>query len=275
MEQTAQNLTLVPTMPDKMNLVSPLLEKAQGLVLRTKEDVATARIFGKEINTMISTIKDDFKKSKKAADDVHKAVCAQEQNHLNPLEKAKGLVAQKMAEWDQRERQRIADEQCILQQEEERKRQAALKLAQDKLDKLTMNITDNQDKLKVLEDRLSDPTITDEEAELIRSSIRTVQAKINSTVERAQVIEQKVEEVAQTTVAPINTNTVKTATGVSQKKAITAINTKVLLRYLASEDCIVSDVDTLLEWKEGAIKKLIQTMNLPGVSWKYESAVKF
>ena len=123
-EQTA--VSLVPMTPNKMALVSPMLEKAQSLTVATKDDAALARAFGKELNAMIATIKADFEKPKKATDEAHKAVVAQEKSHLDPLNVAKEVVSGKITAWDGAERKRIEEERRLLAQEDERKRQAIL-----------------------------------------------------------------------------------------------------------------------------------------------------
>ena len=271
-EQTA--VSLVPMTPNKMALVSPMLEKAQSLTVATKDDAALARAFGKEINAMIATIKADFEKPKKATDEAHKAVVAQEKSHLDPLNVAKEVVSGKITAWDGAERKRIEEERRLLAQEDERKRQAILEAARKKLDKLMEGMTDDRQLLTVLNASLNIHETTEEEAEVIRAQIRTVEARIATTVERAQVVEQKVEEASQPIAPDQSAVTVKRATGVSLEKVITAVNMKVFLRWLASDECTI-DASTVIKVQDGAMKQLVQRMNMPGVSWKYQAKTRF
>ncbi len=273
-EQVTLNLYPVPKTPNKMAIISPMLDRALSLQVVTKEDVDVARAFGKEINAMIKVVVEDFRPTKQAIDASKKVVLQQENNHLEPLEKAKTIVSQKIGAWDTAERNRIAEEARLRQQEEERRRQAALETARKKLDTLMAGMTENQGAVKTLENMLGNPATTAEEAEIIRSQIRTLQSKIESTIERAQAVEMKVEEVNQPVLQPDVIN-IKTATGVNQEKAITGIKTRLLVKYLASPDCTL-DPESIVKWNEGQIKKLINSgMNLPGVAWEYRSKTRF
>ena len=267
-------LNLVPKMPDKMAIVSPMLARAESLVVKTKEDVAAARIFGKDINAMISTIEADFKPTKQAIDASKAVVLQQEKNHLTPLRLAKDITAQKITAWDEAERRRIEEEQRAIAREQERVRQLALENARKKLDKLMAGMTDDTDKLTTLNAQLESPETTDEEAEVIRSQIRTIEARITTTVERAAEVEAKVEEVSQPVAPAMSAREVKTATGVNQVKEVTAVNMRVLVRWLAKEDCPV-DPAMVLKIQDGAIKQLVQRLDIPGVSWRWASKTRF
>jgi len=267
-------LQIVPKTPDLMEKVTPVVEEARALIVATKEDVEIARSKGKIINALISEVEATFRPIKQAQDAAKKVTLEQEKRHLAPLQEAKGIIAGKMADWDTAERRRIEEENRKRQQEEERIRQTALTNARKKLDRIMMGMTDDKAILAALESHLNAEETTSEEAEVIRAQIRTIEARINTAVERAQEVEQKVEEASQP-VAPVQSVTnIKTATGVSQEKVITGINTKVLIKYLASDDCPF-DASQFIDWKEGALKKQIATANLPGVSWKFQARTRF
>lgn len=267
-------LALVPTMPDLMDQINPIVIDAQSLMVSTREDVEKARAMGKGINALISTVEATFRPIKQAQDAAKKVTLDQEKRHLAPLRQAKGIIADKITAWDEAERKRIEEEHRLAAQEAERKRQAALTAAQKKLDALTQNLSSDQEKLTILESRLTDPMISDEEAEVVRANIRTIQAHINTTMERTAEVEMKVEEASAPITPTVSAHEVKTATGVGQEKAITGINTKVLLRYLASDECPF-DASQFIDWKEGALKKQIQAANLPGVSWQWKAKTRF
>jgi len=219
-------------------------------------------------------IEGTFKPIKQAQDAAKKVTLEQERKHLAPLQEAKGILSGKITEWDNAERRRIEEAQRIQAQEDERKRQLALENARKKLDRLMSGMTDDQAMLTTLEAQLNNAETTGEEAEVIRAQIRTVEARIRTTTERAAEVEQKVEEVSQP-VAPIQTaHEVKTATGVNQVKEVTAINMRTLVRWLAKEDCPV-DPAAVLKAQDGAIKQLIQRMEIGGVSWKWASKTRF
>jgi DNA repair exonuclease SbcCD ATPase subunit len=272
--EAARNLYPVPQTPDLMDKVTPVVEEAMALQVVTKSDVDTARSKGKIINALISEVEATFKPIKQAQDAAKKITLDQEKKHLAPLQQAKSIIAGKITAWDEAERKRIEEEQRLAAQEAERKRQLALKNAQDKLDKLTQNLASDQEKLAILESRLTDPTISDEEAEVVRANIRTVQAKISTTMERTADVEMKVEEASAPIAPTMSAHDVKTATGVGQEKVITAINTRALIRYLASDQCPF-DPEQFIDWKQGTLKKQIQTANLPGVSWKWQAKTRF
>ena len=260
--------------PDKMAIVNPIVDEAKSLVVVTVEDVDVARSLGKRINTMIATIKDDFKASKEAADKAHKVICAQEKNHLDPLDSAKRLVAGKISTWDTAERNRIAEEQRKEREAEEKRRNLALAAAQKKLDKLKESAANETALLAQLTESLDSDTLSDEEAQVIRAEIQTIETKINATMDKVQAVEQKVEEVAQPVMMEAPVQNIKTATGVKQVKEVTSVNMKTLVRWLASPDCPV-DPDTLLKVQDGALKQMIQRMNIPGVSWSFKSTARF
>jgi vacuolar-type H+-ATPase subunit I/STV1 len=273
--EPAKTLSLVPKMPDLMEKVDPVVEEARALVVATKEDVETARSKGRIINALISEVEATFRPIKQAQDAAKKVTLEQEKKPLAPLQEAKSIVAGKITAWDQAERKRIEEAQRKQAQEEERRRQLALENARKKLDKLMAGMTDDKQMLATLDNQLADPETTEEEAEVIRSQVRTIQARIDTAVERAAEVEQKVEEAAQP-VAPVQgAVNVKTATGVSQEKVISGINTKVLLRYLAGDDCPF-DADQFIDWKQTAIKRIVNGgANLPGVSWKFQAKTRF
>ncbi len=267
-------LNLVPKTPDLMEKVTPVVEEARALMVATKEDVELARTMGKGINALISEVEATFKPIKQAQDAAKKVTLDQEKKHLAPLQEAKGILAGKITAWDEAERRRIEEEERARAQEEERKRQAALAAAQKKLGELSAKMASDQEYKAEIEARLNNPETTEEEAEVYRAELRTIEARINSTVERATAVEQKVEEASQP-VAPVQSAaTVKTATGVSQEKVITNVNLKAFLRWLASEECTV-DPASVIKLQDGPMKQLVQRMNMPGVSWRFQAKTRF
>jgi hypothetical protein len=261
-------------MPDLMERVAPVIEDARAMVVATKDDVEAARGKGKIINALISEVESTFRPIKQAQDAAKKITLEQEKKHLAPLQEAKGIIAGKITLWDEQERRRIEEEQRAISREQERVRQLALNAAQRKLGELSAKMATDQEYKAALEAKLSDPATTDEEAEVFRAELRTVEARMHTTVERAAEVEQKVEEVSQP-IAPVQSAaSVKTATGVSQTKEVTGVNLKVFLRWLASDECTV-DPSSVIKVQDGPIKSLVQKMTLPGVSWRWTSRTRF
>ena len=74
-------------------------EKATALVIVDEAGLSEAGAFLVGLKTLAGEVIDTFKDAKAAAAKAHKAVCAAEKKHLEPLTKAEGVVKAKMADY--------------------------------------------------------------------------------------------------------------------------------------------------------------------------------
>lgn len=96
------------------------IEKARAIVIITEEDFKAADSFCAGLKDLEKEITSTFKDAKEKAFSAHRAICAAEAKHLEPVQEARKLIKPKLFAW---------------QQEEERKRAAEEKRRQDEAKK--------------------------------------------------------------------------------------------------------------------------------------------
>ena len=90
------------------------VEKARGMIITTAEDFKGADNFCVGLKELEKEIVSTFKDAKDKAFAAHRAVCAAEAKHLEPIQEARKIVKAKMIEWsDEQEKLRIAEEKRL------------------------------------------------------------------------------------------------------------------------------------------------------------------
>lgn len=103
--EAVEELTLRET------VVSPVVQKAKALAVTDNASNEAAAEFLKNIKGSQKQVKDFFAESKLKAAEAHKAICANENSMLKPLQESESLLKDKMsAFWQAQERIRIEAE---------------------------------------------------------------------------------------------------------------------------------------------------------------------
>lgn len=123
--------------PDTQSLqqeVQPVLQQVKDLKISSNEEYVQAGEDLKNIKRLQAAVVDTFREPKKLSDEAHKAVCAAEKRHLDPLRAAEAAYKNEMGRFVQeRERLRLKEEetrriQAQKEREAEQKRQEEARL---------------------------------------------------------------------------------------------------------------------------------------------------
>jgi hypothetical protein len=108
--------------------IAPILSQAQGIAVRNKDEHKLALHVILDISAKERFIQDLFADSKKAAHQAHRSITALEKSLLEPLTKAKRVVAIKCDEYEEAERRRADAERRRLEDEARKKQEEDKKL---------------------------------------------------------------------------------------------------------------------------------------------------
>lgn len=100
-------------------VVSPVVQKAKSFAVTDNASNEAAAEFLKNIKSSQKQVKDFFAESKQKAAEAHKAICANENSMLKPLQESEALLKDKMsAFWQAQERIRIEAERKAAEEAE-------------------------------------------------------------------------------------------------------------------------------------------------------------
>jgi len=199
--------------PKQETTALTIVEQAQKIAIIDQKTIAklesaainshleTYRDCVRQINERIKFTKDHHAPMKQAAKAAHQATVDAEKKVLTPLESAKSIFTQAgtymVKEIDHRaEIERQKEEQRL-----HRERQRKIEAAHKKIEKLRAGSGTDGEMLANLNAELESPEITEEEAEVIRSQIQVVEAKIAGDQQRAAELTRQAEQAAEAPVA--------------------------------------------------------------------------
>jgi len=137
-----------------------VLTQSQELIVKNQENYDAAFILGRAIKTLIQKVKDTFDPICEQANKLHKTATATRKKHLDPLERAKELVAGKMNNWyNERKRKR--------EEAERKERERLEKIEEDKRLKEAEKL-EEQGFTEAAEEILEEPIITAPPSESFR-----------------------------------------------------------------------------------------------------------
>lgn len=100
-------------------VVSPVVQKAKSFAVTDNASNEAAAEFLKNIKSSQKQVKDFFAESKQKAAEAHKAICANENSMLKPLQESEALLKNKMsAFWEAQEKIRIEAERKAAEEAE-------------------------------------------------------------------------------------------------------------------------------------------------------------
>ncbi len=189
----ASNGTALSTLKEK---VSPALQEAQALVIRSRDDYQHALECVKGVKVLIKQIEEHHKPIKKKLDEAKQTVLDQEKNLLNPLKSAEAVYKQKMGDYDDEEERKAKEAARKEQERLNRLSEKALERVNTKLDKLKEEGANIDKQLAELETMLQDPEITDTEAAAVTAKINSLMVSKGQAESGIQEEIEKVEELA-------------------------------------------------------------------------------
>jgi len=249
--------------------ISPFQTLAGQLMVDSPDTLTLAKGMVGQIKQLRDKIKGTFRPIIEKAFAAHKEAVAQEKRYLGPLDTAEGIIKGKMGGYlDELERQRRAEE-ARLQELAAKDREKRLAAIDKKIEVLMGKESDIRDQLQVLTLAL-DASESEEEAHAIRTQINVLNAKLQTTTERIQVQEQKVEEMVIPQIITVDNK--PQVNGMSDRKdpVPEVVDPMALVRAIADKKVPLSVID----WNMGNIKRLIKSgVILPGVSVTYKRVI--
>ena len=252
--------------------IQPFQTLAGQLMVDSPDTLTLAKGMVGQIKQLKEKIEGTFGPIIEKAFAAHKEAVAQKKRYLVPLDTAEGIIKGKMGGYlDELERQWRAEEARLteLAAKDREKRLAAI---DKKIGALMGKESDIRDQLQVLTLAL-DASESEEEAHAIRTQINVLNAKLQTTTDRIQVQEQKVEEVMINEITTVNNK--PKVEGMSDRKdpVPEVVDPMELVRAIAEKQVPLS----VIEWNMANIKKLIKAgVFIPGVKieWKRNISVR-
>lgn len=189
----ASNGTALTTLKEK---VSPALQEAQALVIRSRDDYQAALECVKGVKVLIKQIEEHHKPIKKKLDEAKKTVLDQEKALLSPLQEAERLYKKKMGDYDDEEERRAQEAARKEQERLNKLAEKALEKVNAKLDRLKGQGANIDKQIAELETMLQDPDITDTEAAAVEAKINSLTVSKQQTESGIQEAMEKVEDLA-------------------------------------------------------------------------------
>lgn len=250
--------------------VPPILEHALGLEVTTQESKAVALDRAQGAKLVMKEIDETFDELITQAHQLHKTALAKKARWYDPVKQAFDTYVRKIKLFEQAEMDRQKAEARKVAEEQEAARRKALEAASKKLAALKDGVGNLVELRAALEQKLEcDPELSDEEAQVLRTELAAVQAKLNAKTEETQKVETRVIEAAMPVTADMPRIAPEKEKGMAKsiKKKIRSINTKALMRAIV-DGKVTIDPDQLMTWKLGKLTTIIQAVDLPGVSWE-------
>lgn len=247
------------------NEVTSFIDEANAHVITHSIGIEIARDRIRAGRVLKEKIIEKFKPIKEKARAAHLAVCALENEFLNPVAEATGIYTQKITDLQVAEEKRIEEQRRIAEEAAQKKREAAEKKAQAKIDAMADKCLSINEQITELQTALNSPEITDDEADILHAKISSLIASMDST--KGDIVKQQAKIEAAASAAPVSSSVpappkVKGVGGLKMEKIPEIKNPYILLQGVVSKTVPLA----IVEFNMAKIKRLVNDgMELPGV----------
>lgn len=240
--------------------ISPYINKANALAVRSTEDVEAARDFIRDIKDQIKAVKEFFDPRIDQANKLHKGLIADRGVFEVPLKGAQSVIEQKIGVYVAAEQKKLREEAQRREDEERRKHEQAVARAAKSMDALLEKAGEFQEQITALEAELERPDITTEESLAAASRLEMVRAKLDASERKVAVVTER----ATVAYIPPPPPVVEKVAGVTVKKVLEPVilNAAIVINAISQGQAPADIVDFNMD----KIKKLINAgIKIPGV----------
>jgi vacuolar-type H+-ATPase subunit I/STV1 len=254
--------TIIPTSPEVLSLKvpdSPLVAQAKAFVIKTDEDVLTAKDYRKQLKDREKFIMEDeagprYAINIKNAHALHKSLVASAKFFTDPINEAIGILDKVMGahEKEKRRLKELADQKAREDQEKERVK--VMNAAQAKIDRALAMAGKIEDQIIEMQKVLDNPEANESEIEIASRKIEILRLQLENKQNAAAEIQKTAEQVMEAlpVAAPESVNYTKTS-GVKVKKVAEVLNKLALIKLIAEEKAPINIVEIDL----GVLNKLV------------------
>jgi len=261
MSETAL-ITTIPAAPEVLSLRvpdSPLVAQAKNLVIRTDDDVITAKDLRGQLKTRIAFVMDDptgpqFSINISGAHKLHKSLVAAAKVFTDPCNEAVGIIDTFIGRFDQEKRRlkELADQQA--REEQEKERQKIMNAAQAKIDRAMKSTGKIETQIEEMQKIADDLLATDEARTLAARQLEILRLQLENKQDQAAAIQKTAEQAMDALpVASAETAGFTKTAGVRVKKEGEVINKMALIKAVAEGKI----PDVILDINQGHINRLI------------------